>query len=82
MAAPLSTCVSKPEARDRALHGEQCSAPLPCLGRDVHFLSRPRTERELGALALMRLCFQDRFDVVNGRRKTSSPEAWLAWSVT
>ena len=31
---------------------------------------------------LMRFCFQDCFDVVNGRRKTSSPEAWLAWSVT
>ena len=31
------------------------------------------------------ICFQHHFDVMNGRRKTwllSSPESWLAWSVT
>lgn len=36
----------------------------------IPLLVRPRAERELGASPLMRFCFQDCFDMMNGRRKT------------
>lgn len=83
MAAPLSTCVSKPEARDRVLPCMVSSAQLPShVWGEMSTYPDQELREELGALALMRFCFQDCFDVVNRRRKTSAPEAWLAWSVT